>query len=82
MGFCCQDAGEPPCDPPAGAPWEFTDAHTEEVRMAVDFADETGLRDTIYAEWDRTVEAIATDQSEEIFARRDTLEAAQALISE
>lgn|GEM_PF-4993668 len=50
--------------------------------MAVDFADETGLRDTIYAEWDRTVEAIATDQSEEIFARRDTLEAAQALISE
>ncbi|MFD0558280.1 hypothetical protein ACFQ3B_14705 [Stackebrandtia endophytica] len=85
-----EDGDEGPTyDPPPGAPWEFDEAYAKEVEMAIDVAecaDETGLRKTMETEWNKTMEAVALENKDAIFAWHDSLEkaleAAQAVLSE
>jgi len=85
-----EDGEEGPAyDPPPGAPWEFDEAYAKEIEMAIDVAecaDESGLRKTMETEWNKTMEAIALENKDAIFAWHDSLEkaleAAQSVLSE
>ncbi|GAA4908531.1 hypothetical protein GCM10023223_27740 [Stackebrandtia albiflava] len=82
MGEMVDETGEEPAhEPPPGAPWPFEEAYAKEVALAVDMAecsDETGLRETLQTEWDNTMETMAVEHQDEIFAWHDKLETALA----
>ncbi|TQL78005.1 hypothetical protein FB566_3580 [Stackebrandtia endophytica] len=78
-----------PFDPPTGAPWEFDEAYPKEIAFAVDVAecaDDSGLRETMTTEWNRTMSQAAMAHQEAIFAWHDSLEealeAVQSLLTE
>ncbi|MFD0558278.1 hypothetical protein FB566_3579 [Stackebrandtia endophytica] len=69
----------PQHEPPPGAPWSPEEARANEIAFAVDVAecaDETGLRKTMETEWRMTMEAVALENKDEIFAWHDSLEEA------